>query len=222
MQDKHYFHFFSLLSALTVEMESMEQMEIFTSNNIFGTSCYNVRKTIEMMNSSNSCPVTHPSFTLPPLMLLFFFSVQSVVPLFLKTTDLRSKCYVMICWRKKCGVWEKAHPKRFTGDAVCAKEIKEFNHNAARCWQVHCLLQSSTVCNPLQVQLKFYVIKQYNKKILNSHRMESVDSKTGSGIHILPQPIPQCKDTLLQVKVMQTKFYLKVNQVWIWMYIHNI
>lgn len=31
-------------------------MEIFTSNTIFGTSCYNMRKTIQMMNFSNSCP----------------------------------------------------------------------------------------------------------------------------------------------------------------------
>lgn len=34
----------------------MELMEIFTSNKIFGTSCYHVRKTIQMMSVSNSCP----------------------------------------------------------------------------------------------------------------------------------------------------------------------
>lgn len=80
-----------------------------------------------------------------------FFSVQSVVPFFLKTTDLRSKCNVMICWRKKCGV----RVRGFTADAVCVKEIKEFNHNAARCSQVHRLLQTELANQQLAVGWRF-------------------------------------------------------------------
>lgn len=44
--------------------------------------------------------------------------------------------------KKECGVWEKACPKRFTGDIVCVKQIKKFNHNNKRCWLVHCFPQT--------------------------------------------------------------------------------
>lgn len=45
--------------------QKRNKINIFTSNNIFGTSCCSVCKTIQMMNSSNS------SSSNPPFLLHF-------------------------------------------------------------------------------------------------------------------------------------------------------